>query len=177
MTLPPRLLLAALLGGFGLLACLDAAPRRMREEPEVLQGRVVRVGDGDTFDLEVTGRPRLRVRLQGIDAPELAQEHGRMAKAALETLALGRVVQVRTRNRDRHGRQIGVVLLEGQDLNQRLVSEGHAWQDSRFAAELPPETARRYAQAQVEARAGRRGLWQAPRPEAPWDWRRRNPRP
>lgn len=170
-----RLLLSAPLMLGTLLGCLDVSPRRAPREPEVLTGRVARVGDGDTFDLEVAGRPRLRVRLQGIDAPELSQDHGREAKAALEALVLGREVQVRASRRDRHGRQTGVVLLEGRDLNQLLVAEGHAWRDPRFASGLPPETARRYARAQAEARAQGRGLWQAPRPEAPWAWRERSP--
>lgn len=165
-----------LLGPLALLACLDAASRRVQQEPGVLTGRVVRVGDGDTLDLEVPGRPRLRVRLQGIDAPELAQDHGREAKAALETLALGREVQVRTGRKDAHNRHLGVVLLNGRDLNQALVAAGHAWHNARFASELPKETTRRYAEAQMEARAQRRGLWRVPRPEAPWDWRKRNPR-
>ena len=127
-------------------------------------------------DLEGPGRPRLRVRLQGIDAPELAQDHGREAKAALETLVLGREVQVRSGRKDAHNRHLGVVLLGGQDLNQTLVAAGHAWHNARFASELPPETTQRYAQAQAEARAQRRGLWRLPHPEAPWDWRKRNPR-
>lgn len=176
MKLLLRILTLALLGPFAFLACLDAAPRSLQREPEVLTGRVARVGDGDTLDLDAPGHPRLRIRLQGIDAPELAQEHGREAKAALETLALGREVQVRTGRKDAHNRRLGVVLLDGQDLNQALVAAGHAWHNARFASELPPETTQRYARAQTEARAQRRGLWQIPHPEAPWDWRRRNPR-
>lgn len=176
MTFLLRIPALALLGPLAFLACLDAAPRSLQREPEMLTGRVARVGDGDTLDLEAPGHPRLRIRLQGIDAPELAQEHGREAKAALESMVMGREVQVRCGRKDAHNRRLGVVLLGGRDVNQALVAAGHAWHNARFASELPSETTLRYARSQAEARAQRRGLWQIPRPEAPWDWRKRNPR-
>jgi len=48
-----------------------------------MSGRVVKVTDGDTLEIRMDGGKADRVRLTGIDAPELSQEHGQEAKAAL----------------------------------------------------------------------------------------------
>ena len=52
---------------------------------ENLTGRVVRVSDGDTFVLLVDGNKQVRVRLHGIDAPEMSggQPYCRQSRQAL----------------------------------------------------------------------------------------------
>ena len=54
---------------------------------ETLTGRVVGVHDGDTLTLLVEGNRQIKVRLAGIDAPELSQPYGQKAKQALSNLA------------------------------------------------------------------------------------------
>jgi endonuclease YncB( thermonuclease family) len=156
----------------GLLALpLAAAPTA-----EVLEGLVVRVADGDTLDVLDAGRRTLRVRMLGIDAPEGGQAYGKVARQVLKDRVIQRRVTVRVQERDRYGRLVGKVLLEGVDLNLELVREGMAWHYEHYAKDQFPGDAAAYASAQREARAARRGLWNQPGPQAPWEWRRAHPR-
>ncbi len=138
---------------------------------EVLQGRVTRVADGDTVSLR-QGSRTVKVRLVDIDAPELAQPHGRDARDALEAMVLRESVTVRSAGYDRHRRLLGRIERDrdGLDVNLELVRQGHAWAYSRG-----PER-RAVEGLEAQARLARRGLWTAPDPERPSDWRRRNPR-
>lgn len=98
---------------------------------------VVRVLDGDTLDLDVDLGLRVhvqaRVRLQGINAPELRAvgEDGERSRAhLLELTPLGSPVIIRTiKDRtEKYGRWLAVVwaLESGGSVNQRMVDEGYA---------------------------------------------------
>jgi micrococcal nuclease len=143
-----------------------------------LQGTVVRVADGDTLWLRPapsapsaqsapSAKP-VKVRLQGIDAPEICQPWGREARRALQRLVLNKPVQVDTRARDRYGRTIGIVTQGQADVGAALVAAGHAWSDS-YRDDPGP-----YATQEREARAQRRGLFSQADPEPPNDFRRRH---
>jgi endonuclease YncB( thermonuclease family) len=145
--------------------------------PQSLEGLVTGVADGDTLIVLDGAKASLRIRLLGIDAPEGGQPYGKVAKQVL----LGRVIRQRvtvlTHSRDRYGRLVGKVLLEGVDVNLELVREGLAWHYKHYAGDQFPGDARLYAQAEDEARQARKGLWNDREPEAPWLWRRTHRRP
>ena len=90
---------------------------------------------------------------------------------ALERLAAGRTVLVRVAAIDRHGRTVGVIILDGQDINHQMVLGGHAWHFRSRREDVLGINAR-YAYAQDQARSSRSGLWRMPNPIAPWEWRR-----
>jgi len=143
-----------------LLACLAAAAADW-------QGRVVGIHDGDTLTV-LRVRQQVKVRLYGIDCPELGQPYGRRARQRAAELAFGRTVTVRPESRDRYGRLVAwVVLPDGRTLNEILVAEGLAWHYRRYAPR-----ARQLAEREQQARTARRGLWQDPNPVPPWNWRR-----
>lgn len=134
-------------------------------------GRVVRVADGDTLEV-LRGRETVRVRLHGVDCPELGQAYGQRARQRTGELAMGRAVEVREVERDRFGRVVAEVLLPGgESLNRKLVAEGLAWWFRDYA---PRDVELRLLEE--KAREARRGLWADPRPEPPWKWRRGNGR-
>lgn len=122
--------------------------------------RVEAAVDGDTVRL-ATGE---RVRYIGIDAPELAGEHGpdhAYAREALERnrqLVEGRTVQLErdVDDQDRFGRLLRYVWVDGALVQERLIREGLA-----YALVIPPNTryGQRLEQAQAEARAEGRGVW------------------
>jgi endonuclease YncB( thermonuclease family) len=137
-------------------------------------GRVVGVIDGDTLDILTAGFETLRVRLSGIDAPELGQAFGRNAKAALSSLVFARSVAIEWRKRDRYDRVVAKVMLEGRDIAFEMLALGMAWHYTRFEAEQPAADRREYADAQTRARVARRGLWADAAPVPPWDYRARH---
>lgn len=134
---------------------------------------VTAIVDGDTVWVAFgDGDARVQVRVHGIDAPERAQPFGReAADFASRTLLHKRVVIV-TRGIDRHDRVVAAITVDGEDFAGLLVSRGFAWHDTRFA---PRDFA--LAMAERAAREARRGLWTAASPQAPWDFRRAEPRP
>jgi micrococcal nuclease len=119
-----------------------------------LIGVVTRVSDGDTIWVRPDGGGKpVKVRVQGIDAPERCQAWGQQATAALSSRVLKRQVQVATRAYDDYQRAIGSLELDGEDIGAWMVSEGHAW-SYRYRRSLGP-----YATQEQQARAARRGLF------------------
>jgi len=124
------------------------------------------VDDGDTvWTLE--GASRARVRLDGIDCPEIGQPFGLEAKQFTSAALLRRQVVVTVRDVDTYGRLVSRVTDDGRDVSVDLVRAGLAWYYSRFSSDPV------LAAAEREARASHRGLWSQPHPEAPWDYRAR----
>ncbi len=123
------------------------------------------IADGDTLTALDAAKVQHKVRLAGIDAPERGQPFGNVARDRLATLAMGKAVAVIGGKRDKYGRTLARVEIEGQDAGHRLVSEGLAWHYVRYSDDA------RLAAAEREARAARRGLWRDPAPVAPWEWR------
>jgi micrococcal nuclease len=117
---------------------------------------VERVADGDTFYC----RDGRKVRLIGIDTPELAQgADGRLARDALRRLLPeGRTVRLEldAAPRDRYGRLLAHVWAGDQLVNEAMVRGGWA-----MLYTVPPNVryVRRLETAQQEARAARAGLW------------------
>ncbi|EED35360.1 nuclease [Luminiphilus syltensis NOR5-1B] len=124
---------------------------------------IQRISDGDSFKL----RDGTRVRLLGIDAPELDQAYGRQSRKDLIKFT-DTVVYLKQKDIDSYGRVVGVLwTAEGVNVNQAMVCSGSAWWYERYAAN---NTALRGCQR--SARDQRRGLWAANNPVAPWQWRR-----
>ncbi len=128
-----------------------------------LRGTVTRVADGDTLRVELDSGREERVRLLGIDAPELnpAECFGGEARARARALADGQrvrlVLDATQGERDRFERVLAYVLLgESDDLGRRLVTEGYA---SVFVFDRPFKRVESYRDAQDSARRGSRGLW------------------
>lgn len=135
-------------------------------------GRVVGVHDGDTLTVLDASRVQHKIRLMGIDAPELKQAFGRASKQHLSEACFGREVAVEVRKRDRYGRDLGRVQAQGLDLNLEQIRAGLAWHYRAFARDQTPEHRKTYAAAEEEARRARRGLWADAEPRPPWDYRR-----
>ncbi len=92
------------------------------------QGKVTRITDGDSLWVRpADGRQAVKLRLQGIDAPEICQAGGRAARQALATRLLGRSVQVQPHRQDDYGRVLATVFLDGEDMGAWMLGQGHAW--------------------------------------------------
>ena len=128
-----------------------------------LSGKVVSVHDGDTITI-LTEKEQIKIRLFGIDAPELKQAYGKKSKQFLSNLIAGQIVEVEKNGNDRYGRTIGTVSLNGEDINAQMVENGYAWAYRRFS--------KKYAPQESEAKFEKRGLWRD-NPTPPWEWRKR----
>jgi endonuclease YncB( thermonuclease family) len=135
---------------------------------EVYFAQVTRVSDGDTVWVKPEGDAATRkLRLQGLDAPEICQTGGLPARDALATLVMNERVQVSVKYQDDYGRGLARLSVNGQDVGAKLVAAGHAW-SSRWHRSLGP-----YAQQEAQAKAGKLGLFAQPQPEMPRDFRKR----
>lgn len=132
--------------------------------------RVEMVHDGDTVTCVNEAGQAVKIRLQGIDAPEFDQPHGRTARNALDQKLASRRVRVAGTARDQHGRVLGTLWLDDRNLNCELVAEGHAWVFGGFAPD-PDLVA-----AEEAARQAGRGLWGSDHPVSPSQWRQEHPR-
>jgi micrococcal nuclease len=132
------------------------------------EGKVIGVTDGDTVTVLVEKKP-VKVRLEGIDAPEAKQAYGAKAKRHLSALAFGKECSVQATGRDRYGRVLGYLLVAGEDVNERMVAEGFAWHFQKYNDEP------RFTAAEASAREAGAGLWGDESPIAPWEWRALSP--
>ncbi|ELP5168767.1 thermonuclease family protein [Escherichia coli] len=130
-----------------------------------IQGKVIRVLDGDTIEVLQDKKP-IRVRLANIDAPEKKQAFGRWSTNQLKALLAGQSVTVSYTQTDRYGRIIGhVFTTNGTEVSRFMVQSGAAWVYERYNTDKSLPALQREAQEQ------KRGLWADPKPVPPWEWR------
>jgi micrococcal nuclease len=140
---------------------------------------VEKVSDGDTIEAVVQGRVE-RIRLIGIDAPELDQRPwGRKSKKFLQDLIssagwqLG--IEYDVEQRDKHDRILAYLWTrDGKMINEEMVRNGYA-----VLFTFPPNVkhADRLAAAQVIARENELGVWgKGGLRQQPSDYRKEHPR-
>ena len=135
-------------------------------------GTVTYVTDGDTLWVRpASGAKSVRIRIDGVDAPEICQTYGMAARKALSARLANQTVTVQTISRDSFGRLLARVSVtpkfkSSADVGEWLVREGHAW-SYRYRRDSGP-----YANQQATARAARKGLFAATRPQEPREFRK-----
>ena len=151
----------------------DVPPKLIDSAPKLIEGRIVRVVDGDTLYIDSFGR-RHRIRLHGIDAPEFEkigkydrQPYAEESKEWLESQLARSNIEWESVGVDPFGRVLAVVYKDKRSVNLDLVSNGYAW--------VFPGTTRNLKALKVaedEAVKSKLGLWAAKKtPKKPWDWR------
>ena len=134
---------------------------------EDFAGKVVTISDGDTIRVMHNGASE-RIRLWGIDCPEMKQPFGTRARQLTWALAFGQTVTVKVRDIGRYKRTVAdVIRPDRPNLNQELVRAGLAWLYQQYGCR---ESVLR--DLEQEARAAKHGLWSDPKPVAPWEWRK-----
>ncbi|MBN8530947.1 MAG: thermonuclease family protein [Alphaproteobacteria bacterium] len=133
------------------------------------RGRETTVHDGDT--LTVQGK---RIRLQGVDAPELHQTCrlegrtwacGQEAKRYLEQLVAGQEITCTDESTDKYGRGLSYCSAGEINLNAAMVRAGYALAYRQYD--------KRFINDEDEAHMAKAGIW-AGSFEAPWDWRKKH---
>lgn len=127
----------------------------------------ITIQDADTFQLG-----SLTVRLEGIDAPETGQTCRKTdgtewlcGKAALRRLAQlieGQDVECVAVQQDPYGRVVSKCYVDGIDVSETLIVEGHAWAFVEYSDS--------YVAQELKAKENGIGIWSG-EAQAPWDYR------
>lgn len=135
--------------------------------------KVVYVHDGDSIHVvrNDTGE-RVRIRVFGVDCPEIGQQYGIEARDLTRSIVDGQQIEVvPTGQKPSYGREVaGIIILNKLVvLQEALVSSGLAWVDGRYCKSSVCDQWRIH---QKDAKSARRGLWEDDNPVPPWTWRR-----
>ena len=133
----------------------------------VFSGKVIKIVDGDTYDILLANNTTKRIRMEGIDTPERGMAFYTVAKNYLGSLCFGKTVSVMQTDTDRYGRTIAKsYLINGTELGLLMVEAGYAWHFKKYSTDEELST------AELSAREKQLGLWVDKNPVAPWDWRK-----
>lgn len=138
---------------------------------DLWRGTVTYVTDGDTLWVQPSNpalkdAPARKIRIEGIDAPEICQLYGKESKNALEQLLIQKNVTVNTRRMDDYGRDVAKITFETRDIGTWMVSQGHAW-SYHYRHSAGP-----YAAQERDARSANLGLFATSSPTEPRVFRR-----
>ncbi|BCS51765.1 thermonuclease family protein [Geobacter sp. SVR] len=165
-----------------LFAILFAFPAFAKDPIRTIEGIVTKVSDGDTLQVTDPLGTKVKVRLYGVDAPETQKSNkktGRISKPgqpygeeAFQAL-LGKTFRMNVRldvmDIDRYKRTVGIVWVNGRNINREMVLEGFAWAYRQY---LDRPHASEYLAAEEHARKAKLGLWQQDNPQPPWEFRK-----
>ena len=128
--------------------------------------RVVGVHDGDTITCLDENNQQQKIRMAEMDAPEIGQDFGKVSRDAMAGMVFGKTVEVVDDGKDRYGRWIGHVSVNGMDVNRQMIATGNAWHYAAYSKDQS------LADLQSQAKAQKLGLWAQPNPTPPWDYRK-----
>lgn len=134
--------------------------------------KVLYVSDGDTIAVKKTENGKttgklIKVRLFGIDAPELKQDYGYESKQALMNFIKNKDVKIEGKKKDRYGRLIGIIYLNNENINEKMVKTGNAWWYEKYDRKNL-----KMKQYQENAQKSKLGLFAKKGYVAPWEFRK-----
>lgn len=133
---------------------------------ETIKGKIVGVSDGDTATLLTKDKKQFKIRFYCIDAPEKDQDFGKRSKHSLSDMIFGKEVEVVVHDKDKYGRKVGTVFLDGKDINLEQIKRGMAWVYTYYCKE------KKYYDEEEIAKKNRIGLWIQSNPIEPSKFRR-----
>ena len=142
-----------------------------------ISGRVVHVHDGDSFTIIGCDSITHKVRLWGVDAPELKQPGGIKSLNMTNACIGGRMVKLEVLGHEKYGRLLALVHVEdgpykGVMLNEVLINSGYAWvyfpqQNAKYTT-----TVSDFRRIELDAQHYKRGIWNYPNNTPPWEYRK-----
>ena len=136
--------------------CAQRRAGLMRLIDKTVSGTVVSVHDGDTVRIRLDGMTStIRVRLEGIDAPELREPFSNQSRNATRMLMFNKKVQLKALDVDNYDRLVARVIVDGKDASMELLQAGLACHFTRFENDAV------LAKAQLDARKAGKGFWAA----------------
>lgn len=115
------------------------------------QVKITKIYDGDTITALTSQKEKIKIRLYGIDAPELKQPFGKASKRHLIDLISNKSLNINEKGKDKYGRTLAVLYNGDQDINAQMVIDGYAWAYDKFSKD--------YVSFQQNAQLLKKGLW------------------
>lgn len=130
-------------------------------------GKVIAIVDGDTYDILLDGNKTMRIRMEGIDAPEKGMPFYKVSKKYLSSLCFKSNVHLKVSGKDNHNRTLAFTYLaDGRELSHEMVKAGLAWHFKKYSSDST------LANLEIKAREQKLGLWINENPMSPWDNRK-----
>ena len=129
-----------------------------------ITGKVISVIDGDTYDILLSENRTIRIRMEGIDAPEKGMPFYNLSKRYLSERCFNKNVTVLITGKDEYNRFLAKTYLTNEiELSQEMIKSGLAWHFKKYNSEII------LSRLEEEARNLKKGLWIDERPMAPWE--------
>lgn len=113
--------------------------------------KIIKIYDGDTITALTSQKEKIKIRLYGIDAPELKQPFGKASKRHLIDLISNKSLNINEKGKDKYGRTLAVLYNGDKDINVQMVIDGYAWAYDKFSKD--------YVTFQQNAQLLKKGLW------------------
>ena len=133
-------------------------------------GQTIDVSDGDTLTVKSEKYGVVKIRLYGVDCPEAFQVHGESAKQFTISKSLHKRVRITPIDVDDYGRTVAVVMVNGENLNEKILAGGNGWVFRKYCHS---EFCENWLKLEEHARSSQLGLWRDKNPLPPWEWRER----
>lgn len=147
-------------------SCVKTGENRSLSTEKSITGKVITIIDGDTYDLLTEENQTIRIRMEGIDAPERGMAFYRVSKNYLGELCMAQRVRIVQTDTDRYGRVVAWSYLpDGRELGHEMIKAGLAWHFKKYNSDED------LSKLEIQARAARIGLWRDTNPVAPWEHR------
>jgi micrococcal nuclease len=131
----------------------------------IIRGKVISVKDGDSIEI-LANEKIYTIRLAHVDCPEKKQDFGTKAKIFVSEFCFGKEVEAIEESKDRYGRIIAVVKVEGKELNLEIIEAGFGWHFKKYSK------SQIHADAEIRAKKKKVGIWSHSNAVAPWDYRK-----
>ncbi len=127
---------------------------------------ISKVVDGDTYHIQLNNK-KLKIRMEGIDAPEKGMPFYKESKQFLVKITSGKKIRFVQSSKDQYGRIIAKTYLENnQELGEEMIKNGMAWHFKKYSKDTT------LAQLEILAKNNHWGLWGEVNPQAPWEYRK-----
>lgn len=151
---------------FFVFSCNDTSKSSTKETFDAITGKVIKIIDGDTYDILLNGNETVRIRMEGIDAPERGMPYFNVSKKYLSSLCFGQQISLDILDTDSHGRVLAYsYLADGRELSEEMIKAGLAWHFKRYNDDA------NLANLEIKARENKLGLWKDENPYPPWEIR------
>lgn len=133
------------------------------EKGSTVSGKVISIIDGDTYDALLPSNKTIRVRMEGIDAPEKGMPFYQKSKKYLSSLCFNKQVKIKITGTDNYDRFLAYAYLEdSKELSQEMIKAGYAWHFKKYNSDTV------LSNLEIEAKNLKKGLWSEENPMAPW---------